>query len=226
MPSRNIGLFGGSFNPIHYGHLQVAEHTRERLHLDHVYFIPTGDPPHKPRGSLLPAHHRLQMVNIALKDHPHFSVIDHEARSPEVSYTFNTLTTLRREMFPHEQLFFIVGLDAFIEFPTWKEAETLLTLTNFVIISRPGSCFTSLANLPCLPPIPASALEGLDKGHTTIETIQLSPHTELVLLGFPPCAISASTIRNRLTKGFSLQDWLPTSVETYIITHKLFSSTG
>ena len=222
MPPRNIGLFGGSFNPIHFGHLQVAEHTRERLQLDHVYFIPTGDPPHKPHTSLAPAHHRLQMVKIAIEDHPHFSVIDLEAHSPNISYTYDTLKTLRREMFSNEQFFFIVGLDAFLEFPTWKQAETLLTLSNFVIISRPGTHFKTLAHLRCLPEMSSSSLDQLDNGDTLLYTLPLTPHTELILLAFPPCSISASTIRDRLIQGFPLHDWLPTSVESYILKYNVF----
>jgi len=222
MHSRKIGLFGGSFNPIHYGHLQVAEQTRERLQLDHVYFIPTGDPPHKPRASLVPAHHRLQMVKLALQGHPHFSIIDLEACSSDISYTYDTLKKIRRELFPHEQFFFIVGLDAFIEFPTWKQAETLLTLSSFVIISRPGTHFTALSHIRGIPHFSASALDQLDIGQTTMDTIPLTPQTELILLGLPPCSISASLIRDRLTKGFPLQDWLPASVESYILKSNLF----
>jgi nicotinate-nucleotide adenylyltransferase len=224
MPPRNIGLFGGSFNPIHYGHLQVAEHTRERLQLDHVYFIPTGDPPHKPRTSLAPAHHRLQMVNLALQGHSHFSIIDLEACSPEISYTYDTLKILRQKMFPNEPFFFIVGLDAFLEFPTWKQAESLLTLSNFVIISRPGTQFKTLSQLQCLPKISSSALDQLDNGHTTRHTIPLTSHTELILLALPPSPISASTIRDRIDQELPLQDWLPASVESYILNHNVFSN--
>jgi len=222
MPPPNIGLFGGSFNPIHYGHLQVAEHAHKRLQLDHVYFVPTGDPPHKPRHSLATAHHRLEMVKIALQGHPHFSVIDLETRSPNISYTYDTLNNLRREMFPIEQFYFIVGLDAFLEFPTWKQTETLLTLSNFVIISRPGTDFKALNHLRCLPDISPSALQQLDNGQTTLVTIPLTPHTTLILLACPPCSISASTIRERVEKGLPLHDWLPASVESYILKNNVF----
>lgn len=219
-----IGILGGSFNPIHRGHLFVAEQTRLRLPLDHVIFIPTGDPPHKPGHLLAPAHHRLQMVHLAVKGIPYFSVSDIEARSPEKSYTIDTLSALQRTRAPDTRFFFIVGLDAFLDIPTWKNAPQLLATANFVVVSRPGSRFTDLQKLPLLSSASGHSLEELDTGKLERHEIPTSATTAVILLPFPPCAISASAIRHRLQHGEQLPDWLPPLVESYILQHHLYHS--
>ena len=124
-----IGIFGGTFNPIHLGHLHIAEQTQREMALDQIMFLPTGDPPHKPPETLAPAPHRLEMVRLALKNHPYFVVSDYEAISPAKSYTIHTLQHLKEEL--EGELFFMVGLDAFLDIASWKRAEELLKLTNF-----------------------------------------------------------------------------------------------
>ncbi len=215
-----IGILGGTFNPIHRGHLHIAEQTRTRLGLDQIIFIPTGDPPHKPAESLASAHHRLEMVKLATKDFPSFRVSDIEASSSHTCYTIDTLHALKSQI--KGQLFFLVGLDAFLDLPTWKASEQLLAETNFVVISRPEVRFSQIKSLTMTPSIPEEELVALDEGQRDCLEIPTSANTTLTLLALPPCKISASTIRDRLRKGLSVDDWLPPPIESYIIDHHLY----
>ena len=220
--TRHIGVCGGTFNPIHVCHLRIAEQVQSELKLDEVIFIPTGDPPHKEPTSLAPAQHRLAMVRLALESHSTFSVSDVEIQSSGVSYTVNTMTVLKHTYEPDTQLSFIIGLDAFLEFPTWKQSSHLLELCHFVICSRPGTTFRSLESLSGLPLIPPQNLEALDTGHTHRLDMCLPTGQQLTLLSLPPCEASASTIRRNLAQGHSVAHWLPPSVESYIIKYHLY----
>jgi nicotinate-nucleotide adenylyltransferase len=217
-----IGLLGGSFNPIHNGHLHIANYVYKTLALDQVVFIPTGDPPHKPAKSLAPAHHRLEMVKLATESLDHFVVDDREALSPTMSYSVDTITHLKNE-FPREtELGFIIGLDAFLELPSWKQAPHLLELCHFIVCSRPGFTFTQLQSLPLLPQIPLTRLQRLDQQHTTRLDITLPSENSMTLLSVPPCEASASFIREQIALTRPIGNWLPPSVESYIIQHQLY----
>ena len=220
--TRQIGICGGTFNPIHVCHLRIAEQVQAELQLDEILFIPTGDPPHKEPTSLAPAHHRLAMVRMAIESHPSFRVSNVEIQSSGLSYTVNTITALQRSYAPDTELSFIMGLDAFLEFPTWKQSSHLLELCHFVICSRPGTTFRSLVSLSGLPPIPPLDLEALDSGHIHRLNIRLPSGRQLTLLALPPCEASASAIRRELAQGHSVPHWLPPSVESYIIQHDLY----
>ena len=157
-----IGILGGSFNPIHNGHLHIANYVYSKLALDRVIFIPTGDPPHKPATSLAPAHHRLEMVKLATESFEHFVVDNREAVATMVSYSVDTVTRLKKEFSGGTQLGFIIGLDAFLEFPSWKQAVHLLEICQIIVCSRPGVTFTQLQSMPLLPPTPHTSLHSLD----------------------------------------------------------------
>lgn len=218
----HIGIFGGTFNPIHSCHLLIAEQVQAELKLDQVMFIPTGDPPHKASTSLAPAHHRLAMVRIALEGYPTFTASDVEIRSSRISYSFDTITILKKEHSQETAWSFIVGLDAFLDFPSWKHAPDLLTLCHFIICSRPGTHFGSLASTAGLPSIPETALEALDSGQSHRMDIELPKQKHLTLLSLPPCEASASIIRTELSEGRSVSRWLPAPVESYIMKHHLY----
>ena len=217
-----IGLLGGAFNPIHNGHLHIASYVYHALHLDRIIFIPTGDPPHKPAMSLAPAHHRLEMVKRAIALFPHFTASDHEIRSAAVSYSFDTVTHFKQEFPEGTELGFIVGLDAFLDFSSWRKVDQLLTLCHFIVCSRPGVAFSQLHSLSFFPTTPLSALQSLDQQDTTRLDISLSSHTNIFLLSVPPCEASASTIRESLANGCPVSHWLPQTVESYIIQHRLY----
>ena len=218
-----LGLLGGTFNPIHRCHLALAAYTREQVALDRILFIPTGDPPHKPSHALAPSYHRFEMVRLAIAGEPAFQVSDVEIRRPDKSYSIETVRALDGEYGPEAELFFLIGLDAFLEFPTWKEAPELLRACHFVVLGRPGSAFRSLAGMALLPSIDLTALAALDDDeHTRRLEIRLPGGRSLFLLRMPPCDVSASTIRQRLTQRLPVANLLPPSVESYIMQQNLY----
>ena len=133
-----LGILGGTFNPIHFGHLRVAEEIGEDLGLKKVYLIPSGRPSHKPRYPLADFSHRLEMARLASKTSPLLEVWDIEGKRPGLSYSIETLQLFRSHFGSKLELFFIIGEDAFIEIKTWKEYEKLFGYTSFVVINRPG----------------------------------------------------------------------------------------
>jgi nicotinate-nucleotide adenylyltransferase len=217
-----IGILGGSFNPIHNGHLHIANYVYTTLALDRVIFIPTGDPPHKPSTSLAPAHHRLEMVKLATESYEHFVVDDREALSPTVSYSVDTVTCLKSEFPSGTELGFIIGLDAFLEFPSWKQAANLLEICHVIVCSRPGVAFTQLQSMRLLPPTPRNSLHNLDQQHPPRLDIDLPSENVMTLLSVPPCQVSASQIREQVALHRPIGHWLPPSVESYIIQHQVY----
>ena len=216
-----LGLLGGSFNPVHHGHLAIARQTREVLGLDQILFIPTNHPPHKPNGSLAPAQDRYEMVRLAIASDPSLAISDVEIRRPGKSYSIDTIRLLQQEHGARTQLFFLIGLDAFLDFPSWREPLTLLELCPFVVLSRPGLSFRSLSTMALLPPIPQVSLADLDAGR--ISQLEVSLGTQrLTYLQLPPCMVSASDIRSRIRRGLSVANLLPPLVESYILQHHLY----
>lgn len=218
-----LGLYGGAFNPIHRCHLLVAETARSRLGLETVLFIPTGDPPHKPPSDFIPAAHRLEMVRLAIAPHPYFQVSDIETRRPAKSYTVDTVRELKKIYPADTRLVFIIGLDAFKELPSWREPERLLELCEFAVVSRPGGLFKSLKNLSILGIEDRAPLERLDAGQVEVLEVRLASGKPLWGLPIPPCNVSAKDIRNRLGHRESVENLLPATVSSYILTHNLFS---
>lgn len=223
MVTMRLGMLGGSFNPIHYGHLRLAAQTRDAMRLDRILFIPTGHPPHKAHGSLAPAVHRAAMVRLAIDGESTFAMSDIELQRAGTSYSIDTFRTLQSQTAPNTEWFFIVGLDAFLDLPTWKEAETLLRLSHFVVVSRPGMAFDRVTTMPLSPPIDRHMIHELDSGLRRELTVAIPGGGELTLLDLPPCDVSSSVIRDRVRMGGSLRDLLPPSVESYIIRHDLYS---
>jgi nicotinate-nucleotide adenylyltransferase len=217
-----LGLLGGSFNPIHNGHLALARHVLDKLQLDRVLLIPTGDPPHKRDGSLAQAKDRYEMVRLAIADTPSFELSDVELRRAGKSYTIDTVRTLQHRFGPSTDLHFLIGLDAFLDFPDWKDPMTLLRLCRFVVVPRPGQSFQSLATMPLLPKLDLQALARLDTGESPRLDIALPSCRDIICLSIPPCATSASDIRQRIRSGATLANLLPPLVESYILHHRLY----
>ena len=143
-----IGIFGGTFNPIHYGHLRAAEEVRTMFGLERIFFIPSGNPPLK-RKDLAEAKHRYKMVRMAVRGNPYFEVLDIECNRPGKSYTVNTLELLLKK-YTDVDFYFMVGIDAFLDIPNWREPEKIMSLTNFIVLSRPGNNFEDLLGSPYL----------------------------------------------------------------------------
>lgn len=217
-----LGLLGGSFNPIHNGHLAIAHRVYERLQLARVLFIPTGDPPHKRSGSLAPAQARLEMVEIAIAETPFFKASTVDINRIGKSYSIDTVHEIHGQYGPYWNLFFIIGLDAFLEFSTWRSPEQLLRLCHFVVVTRPGQSFQSLSTMPLLSNLDAQALRQLDLGTLDQVEIAVPGSSGLTCLSLPPCLISASEIRRRVQCGVSLANMLPPPVESYILQHRLY----
>ncbi len=138
MAGERVCLFGGTFDPIHQAHLRMAEEALNKFHLDRVVFIPAGNPPHKDAPGVTPYDDRLAMVRTACAGNPRFEVSEME-RGSERSYTVNTLTRFRDQLGPDDQLFFLIGADAFDELETWHRWQEVVQLTSFIVVSRPGA---------------------------------------------------------------------------------------
>jgi nicotinate-nucleotide adenylyltransferase len=219
--SSRIGLLGGTFNPIHNGHLSIARQSREALGLDRVILIPSADPPHKPLDGVAPAKDRYEMVRLAIAADPSLAISDVEVRRPGRSYTIDTIRLVQQEYGGQTPLYFLIGLDAFLEFPTWRDPETLLTLCSFVVLSRPGLSFQALSAIPLIPPLPQASLSDLDAGTTLRLDVAVGPQS-LICLRLAPSDVSASDIRARIARGASTANLLPRAVESYILQHHIY----
>jgi len=221
-PSKRLGLFGGSFNPVHNGHLAIARDVRERMQLSRILFIPTGDPPHKHNRSLAPAPIRFEMVRLAIADTPVFDVSAMELHRTGKSYSIDTVREIREQYGRSWKLFFIIGLDAFLEFPTWRAPEELLRICHFVVVPRPGRLFQTLAGMPFLSNLDPEPLGQLDAGVLEKLEIAVPDAPGITCLPLPPCPISASDIRQKIRSRLSLANMLPPPVESYILQHSLY----
>jgi nicotinate-nucleotide adenylyltransferase len=218
--SQRLGILGGTFNPIHNGHLAAAEEVRGRLKLDRILVVPSYLPPHKFEEAVPSAVQRLEMVRLATKDNPFLEPSGIEIDRGGRSYTIDTVEALRR-LFPGTELFFITGLDSFLEIQTWHQWERLLTLCNFVVISRPGYHFGDLAKISFMKSA-SRELELLDQGGLQQAMVRSGAFT-ICLEMIPLFDISSTDIRNRVKAGTSIKYLLPDGIETYIIANKLYA---
>jgi nicotinate-nucleotide adenylyltransferase len=218
--SQRLGILGGTFNPIHLGHLAAAEEVRDRLKLEKVMFIPSFLPPHKREEDMPSAVQRQEMVRLAIKGNPHFTVSDMEIRRGGRSYTIDTIETLRHAHIGAD-LYFIAGLDSFLEIGTWKEWQRLMELCSFVVLSREGCRFQDIAKLAFLnaPEYDFAALDEQEKEQVVIRTGNMRIYLERV----PFYDISSTDIRARIRSGRSIKYHLPEAVEHYIIENKLYA---
>lgn len=221
-PRPRIGLFGGTFNPIHRGHVQVARDVLRRYRLTAVQFIPSALPPHKTEGILAPAADRYAMACRALEDEPALKVSDIEIRRSGPSYTIDTLRRFMAEQ-PHEaHIFFMVGMDAFLEIHTWKSYRKLFDLATFIVMTRPRTVtpdqdLKTLALQFARERI-SDAYEPVAEGdrleHPQKQAIHLSPVT--------PMDISSSRIRETIHNGLPIGQWVAPAVEAYIESKGLY----
>jgi len=210
-----VGLFGGSFNPIHFGHLRSAEEDREALNLDLVYFIPAASPPHKTDGDLAPPDHRLAMVRLATKGNRHFMASDVEIRRTGRSYTIETVKYFLATLRQPATLYLLMGADQFAELDTWKDCAELVKLCNIAVHTR----------LPegdeAAPAISLAAL----KSFGYIQEQDYYVHTSGNTLSFVPTTvlpISATSIRRKIQRGQSINYLVPSDVVDYIQRHALY----
>jgi nicotinate-nucleotide adenylyltransferase len=216
-----IGIFGGTFNPIHYGHLRAAEEVRGKADLDKILFIPAGNPPLKTED-IADAAHRYEMVRLAIADNRFFELSDIECRSAGKSYTVNTIEELKR-VHSGSDFFFILGIDAFLDLPNWRQPEMLVALTNFVIISRPDFRFSGLVESPYLE-INVGDLKDIDNLGAEAYKTKLKSKKDALLLKLTDMDISSTEIRRLIKQDKSIKYLLPPGVQFYIITNGLYRS--
>jgi nicotinate-nucleotide adenylyltransferase len=211
------GVLGGSFNPIHYGHLLVADQVVELLALDRMLFVPAAVPPHKSPGDLASAEHRAAMVRLATAANPRFAVSDVELRRTGPSYTVDTLAELART---GDDLYLIVGSETFLDLLTWHAPHRLPELARLVVVPRAGSAFDpeSEAVHKVLRAIGAEALARVEEG--------VVPPRGALLAHALSLPISASDIRERLRRGRSVAYRMPPEVIAYIRAHELYRDPG
>lgn len=211
-----IGIFGGTFDPIHWGHLRSAEEVREAFSLDRVLFVPTSKPPHKNNDFSASARDRLRMVRLAVAKNPRFRVSTVEITRPGISYSIDTLRHFAKQYTAQDKLYFILGLDAFREIGSWKNFEQIFPLCHFIVTSRPG-CEDS--NPLRETPVAVRKLFCYDRKK---QKYRHRSGTDLFYIKLTDIAISASEIRGRLKEGKSIRYLVPSEVEAYIKKRSLY----
>ena len=200
-----LGIFGGTFDPIHNGHLIVAERVRTEMRLDQVIFIPAGQPWFKEGQTVTDAKHRLEMTRLAVADNPRFAVSDMEIRRDGPTYTVDTLAELRGEMGDGAEFYFILGIDALNELHRWRRPRDVLDLATVVGVTRPGA-------------------ETVDRA--ALDSIREGASDEVVIVGGPLVDISAADVRRRMANGLSVHGMLLGVVEEYIERNSLYEVKG
>lgn len=200
MTKKRVGIMGGTFDPIHLGHLVVANEVLNIYNLDKIIFVPAGNPPHK-IGMITSSWDRYFMTSVATMSNNKFAVSDLEIKNDSKSYTLNTLKELHA-IFPDTEFYFITGTDAIIELPNWHEPKELLKLCKFIAVSRPGI--------------------SKENAEFKIDEIRKDLNARIELLQVPMLQISSTDIRDRLKRGVSAKYLLPESVEQYIIKNNLY----
>lgn len=211
------GLFGGTFDPIHIGHLRCAAEMLEILNLNRVIFIPAARPPHKPNAAITPFNHRLQMIHLAIEGNPDFSFSDVEERREKTSYSIDTVAyVLEKYRLTDLELCFIVGQDAFHAIRTWKEWERLLLMCNFAVMTRPGYENKGLEEI--LGPEFAAQFS-YDAGDKAYKgpTGRAIFFREVTFLD-----IASSNIRQRAKEGKNIHYLVPDAVRHYIVQNALY----
>ena len=189
-----IGVFGGTFNPVHNAHLVAAQEVREKMELTRVIFVPSAHPPHKVEKNLAAAAHRLNMLKLAIKKIPYFSVSTLEIDRGGKSYSVDTMRQLRKQYGKKAEFYFILGVDAVMDISTWKDVERFLDLCNLVVINRPGfSLVNAKGDLPSMRTLSITSI-----------------------------GISSSHIKNRIKEGKPITYMVPEKVEKYIRRYKLY----
>jgi nicotinate-nucleotide adenylyltransferase len=200
-----LGILGGTFDPVHFGHLLAAEETRSALPLDRVLFAPAGDPPHKQGHSILPVTHRLRMVQLAIADNAAFGICSVDIDRPGPHYTVDTIDLIRNEWATgDDETFFIMGVDSLADLLSWHQPSRLIELCRLAVAARPGYG-TDLEKLE-------TALPGISDRLDWVE--------------MPVLGISSSDLQRRVREGRSIRYQVPAAVAEYVARHKLYREAG
>lgn len=197
----NIGVLGGTFDPVHNGHLILADVAEEQLNLNEMLFIPAGQPWLKTERIVTPAQHRLHMLRLALDDRPHFRISEMEIERPGPTYTIDTISALKSDLNAGDELFFILGQDSLMQIPQWYRAKELVQLCYLAAAPRPG--------------VKKPDLKALEAEITGIKQ-------RIMLMKEPKVDINATDIRERVARGLSVRHLVPEPVNRYIKEQKLY----
>lgn len=201
MTGKGIGILGGTFDPVHIGHLRMADAVYKYMNLEQVMFIPAYVAPHKVGMDIAPADDRYAMTKLAIEPYSYFTVSDLELRRSGVSYTVDTLRELHRQ-YPEKQLYFIIGADSVEQLHTWNSIEEMLQLATFIGAGRPG-------------------YEGIIMDNV-VKNLGEEARQHIMLLNTPEYDVSSTDIRERIREGTSLMNLVPKVVEDYIYAHGLY----
>ncbi len=194
---KDIGIFGGTFNPPHMGHYSLAAEAKKEFHLDKVFFVPAYIPPHKEPRNVIDAEHRLEMAKLLINGNPDFILSDFEINRKNVSYTIDTIRHFKTE-FPETKIHFLIGSDAFYHIDTWKDSQEVLKLTDFIIFPRAGNTKEMIA-----------------KKFGNFTNVVFWAHTGLI-------HIASTDIRFRIRSGEDCVEELGPKVSAYVKEHKLY----
>lgn len=212
---RRLGVLGGTFDPVHFGHLDAADAARAQLELDEVLFVPAHDPPHKPVDPRASAFQRFALVSLAIQDSPGYRTSEMELMRDGTSYTADTLRALHADGWTPSQLFFLLGADAFAEIATWREFPALLDLAHFAVIARPGTTLEqALERTPALR----------SRARASSDLASNSGATGVFLVEARTRDVSSTMIRVRLAAGASIDDLVPPAVARHIMAHQLYGA--
>lgn len=197
---RRIGVIGGTFDPIHYGHLAAAEEARVKMDLERVLFVVAGVPPHKLDEEITPVEHRLAIVSLAIASNAYFEISRVDVDRPGPSYTVDTISILQKRWGQDTEICFIMGLDSLVELPTWHQPQRLIQSCRLVAVSRPG-VEIEIAELEASVPGISSRVEIID---------------------MPEMDISSTELQQRVRDGLPIKYQVPEEVERYIMEHELY----
>lgn len=200
MANLKYGIMGGTFNPIHYAHLFIADEVLELFNLNKIIFMPTGTPPHK-HNINIDVFQRYSMTKLAVSNNPNFIVSDIEVLNTEISYTVETVKKLK-DAHPEVEFYFITGTDAILQLPNWKEPEKLMKLCKFISVNRPNYIDENL--------------------QSKIKSITDKLGGEIFIVDGPEIDLSSTMIRERVREGKTIRYLLPDSVNNYIIKNRLY----
>jgi len=200
--NHRVGVMGGTFDPVHYGHLFIAECSRYRFNLAKVLFIPSGRPVHKKRGNILEPQHRLEMTRLAVKSNPFFEISSIEVDRPGPTYAVDTLEQLHLDNESRDKYFYITGADAILEILTWKDVPKVFEMCSFIAVTRPGY-----------------SLDGLNR---VLRNLSQEQREKIHIFETTGILISSTEIRQRVNRGEPIKYLVPEEVEQYILTHKLY----
>ena len=220
---KRTGLFGGTFNPLHVGHLRAADEVRKKFPLDHIYFIPSATPPHKEPEVLAEAADRLAMIRLAIADYPFFSASDVEVSRPGPSFTIDTVRFYKSNLPDETDLYLIMGFDAFLEIHTWKSYLNLLKLISFIVMSRPCNEFIkSPQGWKILEEYLYRRISDRYRFSEERSCYDHPDHPSLYLMDIGLTDISSTRIRHAIKTGLTIDRQVPPVVDAYIKTKGLY----